>query len=207
VLYVSIIGHFCQLAFLTLVENHHIEKTYHGMVEYKDTETSKILYDMKTGYFRKDFIVFKNWDTYRSSDLFIAVIILYTLVLNLLNLHWSFYLGQAVVWRLFHTFGLGYVLHLQSKENWFTNHFIKNGYSKQYAFENWKGVYNLSLMMTHVAFFSAAVKYSELLFSFSGSELLKITFGLILLGVNMWSSVSTFEVLGEFGWFYGDFFH
>ncbi len=60
--------------------------------------------------------------------------------------------------------------------------------------------------MTHVAFLSAAVKYSELTFSFSGSELLKITFGLILLAVNMWSSVSTFEVLGEFGWFYGDFF-
>lgn len=28
----------------------------------------------------------------------------------------------------------------------------------------------------------------------------------VLLGINLWSSVSTFEVLGEFGWFYGDFF-
>lgn len=26
------------------------------------------------------------------------------------------------------------------------------------------------------------------------------------MGVNIWSSVSTFEVLGEYGWFFGDFF-
>lgn len=32
------------------------------------------------------------------------------------------------------------------------------------------------------------------------------TFGLLLIGINLWSSVSTFEVLGDFGWFYGDFF-
>jgi phosphatidylethanolamine N-methyltransferase len=28
----------------------------------------------------------------------------------------------------------------------------------------------------------------------------------MLIGVNIWSSVSTFEVLGEYGWFFGDFF-
>jgi len=36
--------------------------------------------------------------------------------------------------------------------------------------------------------------------------LLKQTFGIILFAINVWSSVSTFEVLGDFGWFYGDFF-
>jgi phosphatidylethanolamine N-methyltransferase len=61
-------------------------------------------------------------------------------------------------------------------------------------------------MMTHIAFFSAAVKFSEVTFSFSASEILKVTLGLILVALNLWSSVSTFEVLGEFGWFYGDFF-
>jgi len=28
----------------------------------------------------------------------------------------------------------------------------------------------------------------------------------VLILINVWSSTSTFEVLGEFGWFYGDFF-
>jgi phosphatidylethanolamine N-methyltransferase len=36
--------------------------------------------------------------------------------------------------------------------------------------------------------------------------LVKQTVGLVLIAVNIWSSVSVFEVLGEFGWFYGDFF-
>jgi phosphatidylethanolamine N-methyltransferase len=29
---------------------------------------------------------------------------------------------------------------------------------------------------------------------------------MLFMALNVWSSVSTFEVLGDFGWFYGDFF-
>jgi phosphatidylethanolamine N-methyltransferase len=93
VLYVSLFGHFCQLAFLSLVENPHIEKTYPTMVQNKDSETSKILYDLKTGYFRKDLIVFKNVDFFRSTDLFLLFILFYVLLLNLLNLHENFYIA------------------------------------------------------------------------------------------------------------------
>lgn len=71
-------------------------------------------------------------------------------------------------------------------------------------------IYNLSLVMTHVAFFCCALKFAELPDASSdylyGSFLLKQTGGLLLLALNVWSSVSVFEVLGEFGWFYGDFF-
>jgi phosphatidylethanolamine N-methyltransferase len=120
------------------------------MVEDKDPETRNILYDLKTGYFRKDLIVFKNLDPFRSSDLFIMVIAFYCLMLNVLNLHWGFYLGydlqlyvinlcsQAIAWRLVHSFGLGFILYLQSKDHYWTNHFLKNGFTKQFAFEQWK---------------------------------------------------------------------
>jgi len=59
----------------------------------------------------------------------------------------------------------------------------------------------LILAITHTSFICFAFKWARL-------ELHPIqdTFALFLIFVNMWSSVSTFEVLGEFGWFYGDFF-
>ncbi len=63
------------------------------MVQDKNSEASKILYDLKTGYFRKDLIVFKNVDFFRSTDLFLVFIIIYVLLLNLLNLHEYFYIA------------------------------------------------------------------------------------------------------------------
>mmetsp|Transcript_27502 Transcript_27502/g.38785 ORF Transcript_27502/g.38785 Transcript_27502/m.38785 type:complete len:650 (-) Transcript_27502:29-1978(-) len=210
VLYVSLFGHFCQLAFLSLVENPHIEKTYPGSVKDHDqtniAERNRILYDLQTGYFRKDLIVFKNFDPLRSSDLFVFIIIFYTLLLQFANLPQWFYFGHALLWRLVHSGGLGYVLYQQSQNQWWSAHFTKLGYSKQFAFENWCKVYNLSLVMTHVTFFCCALKYTTWDFTFYGQVLLKQTLALILIMVNIWSSVSTFEVLGDFGWFFGDFF-
>jgi len=191
-----------------LVENPHIEKTYPGMVEDRESEKNKILYDLDAGYFRRDLIVFKNLDLFRSSDLFMVVILFYSFLLNLLNMPYAFYVGQVIVWRFIHSFGLGYVLYMQSTTKWYTNQFAAKGYDKRYAFENWKRIFNLSLVMTHWVFFCCALKFATLDLSvmLQSHMLLKQTFGVILLALNIWSSVSTFEVLGDFGWFYGDFF-
>jgi len=62
--------------------------------------------------------------------------------------------------------------------------------------------------MTHWVFFCCVLKFGNFNFEamFQGHMLVKQTFGIILFVINVWSSVSTFEVLGDFGWFYGDFF-
>lgn len=39
-----------------------------------------------------------------------------------------------------------------------------------------------------------------------GTTLLRHTFGLAFIGLHIWTSVSIYEVLGDYGWFYGDFF-
>lgn len=208
VLLASLFGHFCQLAFLQFAENPHIEKTYPGAIENPlSQESKKILYDHQVGYFRRDLIVFKNLDIFRSSDLFMVIIIFYCLFLNCLNLHWSFYVIQAVFWRVIHSLGLGLILYYQGKQKFWTNHFLKLGYSKQYAFENWKRIYNLSTVMTHVVFGCCALKFWSFNFHIYGFfMLLKETAGLLLIALNVYSSLSTYQVLGEFGWFYGDFF-
>jgi len=135
------------------------------------------------------------------------VVLCYSFLLNLLNMPYYFYVGQVLIWRCIHSFGLGYILYLQSTTKWWTNHYDRRGYDKRNAFENWKRIYNLSLVMTHWVFFCCALKFANWdLSMLQGSMLLKQTFGLILMALNVWSSVSTFEVLGDFGWFYGDFF-
>jgi len=210
VFYLSLFAHALQLSFLALVETPHIEKTYGVMVS--DPEIPKGSYH---SYFRKDLIVFQNFSILRSSDVFMLVIIIYSVVLHLMNLNPWFYVGHAIVWRLWHSGINGYLLYIQSKEKWWTNLFARFGSNNQQAFEEWKRLFNMSLTMTYVTFLSASLKYlswSEIPFlEFYGSStfynaLIRITIGFILIAINVWTSVSTFEILGEFGWFYGDFF-
>eukprot|EP01121_Diplochlamys_sp_Union-15-3_P008041 TRINITY_DN2101_c0_g2_i3.p1 TRINITY_DN2101_c0_g2~~TRINITY_DN2101_c0_g2_i3.p1 ORF type:complete len:397 (-),score=53.40 TRINITY_DN2101_c0_g2_i3:91-1221(-) len=202
VLYVSLFGHFCQLLFLGIVENPHIEKTYGDMVNDKDD-----INPAQTGYFRKDLIVFKNINLLRSSDLFMIVIIAYNAQFFFFSVTSAFYVWQVVVWRVIHNVVLGYILYLQGTRRWWTNKFTKMGFSKTEAFEEWKRIYNLSLTINHIVFFVCALKFTELSWEdVTTSYLIKQTLGLCLVALNVWSSVSTYEVLGEFGWFYGDFF-
>eukprot|EP01116_Phalansterium_solitarium_P021730 TRINITY_DN6889_c0_g1_i3.p1 TRINITY_DN6889_c0_g1~~TRINITY_DN6889_c0_g1_i3.p1 ORF type:complete len:722 (-),score=265.98 TRINITY_DN6889_c0_g1_i3:333-2498(-) len=205
VLYVSFFAHFAQIVFLNCVETPHIDKIYPGSVRDESEDDRKILYDMQTGYFRKDLIVFARFDWCRAADLFSVVVLFYMVLLNMLNLNPVFYVAQALVLRGIHSVGLGYVLHLQSTRQFWTEHFLKRNFNRQYAFEQWKTVYNLSLMMTNVAFVMCALKFGTFTFS-ADFSIFKQAFGILLICINVWSSVSTYEVLGDFGWFYGDFF-
>eukprot|EP01102_Stenamoeba_stenopodia_P009549 TRINITY_DN2829_c0_g1_i1.p1 TRINITY_DN2829_c0_g1~~TRINITY_DN2829_c0_g1_i1.p1 ORF type:complete len:753 (-),score=210.08 TRINITY_DN2829_c0_g1_i1:210-2468(-) len=209
IFYVSLIAHFCQLAFLALVENPHIKKTYPDLIEEQDPLKRTILYEQSDAYFRRDLIVFKNFDPWRSSDIFMALIIAYSSVLTFCNLNPAFYVMQVIFWRVIHSFGLGYILLKQSNNKLWVLSFLRRGATKQEAFENWKRIYNLSLTLTWVSFISCAIAFMELPdFSFYSWEkfVTKLLCGGVLCAINLWSSVSTFETLGEFGWFYGDFF-
>jgi len=134
------------------------------------------------------------------------MIIVYNITLLLLKVDTSFYILQVIFWRIFHTGGLGSILFFQWKKNYWIEKFLKIGLSKQEAFEEWKRIFNLSLTMNYVVFVCCAIRITNLDLSDPGALLLKLTFGLILIGIHVWSSVSTFEVVGELGWFYGDYF-
>ncbi|KAN0018798.1 hypothetical protein ACTFIU_008731 [Dictyostelium citrinum] len=202
VLYVSLFAHFCQLIFLVLVEDPHIQKTYPEIVEDPHITREKV----KT-YFGHDLVVVKNFQFLRAADLFTLLIVIYTLALNLLSLPTWFHIVQAIFWRCVLSFGLGWVLRLQSNQQWWTNKYQSVlGKDKFISFENWKNIYNLCLIMAHISFTSCFFKYVQIDFNFFGSIFWRQILGLMLILINLWSSFSTFEVLGEFGWFYGDFF-
>eukprot|EP01133_Synstelium_polycarpum_P007287 gene7287-8469_t len=201
VLYVSLFAHLCQLVFLVVVEDPHIQKTYPEIVEDPFVRKEKI-----SNYFKHDLIVIKNFFFLRSGDLFTLLIILYTLVLNFISLPLWFYVCQAVFWRFCLSFGVGLVLSLQSNSQWWTNKFQEINLDRHSAFENWKSIYNLCLIMTHLSFTCCFLQVAEIDLNFFGSIFWRQIAGILLILINVWSSLSTFEVLGEFGWFYGDFF-
>ncbi|KAF9585045.1 phosphatidylethanolamine N-methyltransferase [Lunasporangiospora selenospora] len=169
--------------------------------------------DVYSTYFRRDLIVFKNFDIFRSTDIFVAMIIFYaTLVPLLVSNTGPRFLNflmvlQALVWRVFHSYILGAVLKQQSVNKFYTKHFIKHGGTALDAFQSWKSIFNLSNSMTYATFFLAAFKMYSIPDDWTyGTVLLRHVLGFALIALHIWASVSVFEVLGDFGWFYGDFF-
>ncbi|EIM80188.1 uncharacterized protein STEHIDRAFT_126160 [Stereum hirsutum FP-91666 SS1] len=75
------------------------------------------------------------------------------------------------------------------------------------AFMNWKVVYNLSMCMTYASFLGLVWNTYRLPVDWTeGDELLRHVMGVALVAFHMWAAKESFEVLGVFGWFYGDFF-
>ncbi|ORX60539.1 hypothetical protein DM01DRAFT_1404787 [Hesseltinella vesiculosa] len=222
VLFVSLAAHMLQFAFLIYVENPHIEKTYNPPTAPKRQTPSKVVAeddkddaqvdaeDLSTTYFRRDLIVFKNIDFFRSTDLVSIMIMAYAVLLPLLlpqraGIIVAF--AQALFWRIAHSYGLGALLSSQSQRKFFTRHFVKWGGGVQEAFQNWKSIYNLSLCMTYISFIVAAWKMYSLPMDWTyGTTLLRHTLGVSFIALHVWTSASIYEALGDFGWFYGDFF-
>ncbi|CAG8496684.1 15591_t:CDS:10 [Funneliformis mosseae] len=212
VLFVSLAAHAAQFAFLTFVENPHIDKTYNPPislnarlskqiteeVDKSPTPTHKKLStpnkihptlpdlsNTSSYHFRRDLIIFKNFDLFRSNDLFVILVIFYAAIIPLFIVRASD----------------------NSKNKFLTKHYIKFGGTVGEAFSNWKSIYNLSLCMTYVTFLTAAWKMYYFPEDWTyGMVLLRHTLGILLIALHIWTSVSVFEVLGDFGWFYGDFF-
>ncbi|CAG8689792.1 368_t:CDS:2, partial [Cetraspora pellucida] len=230
VLFVSLAAHALQLAFLSFVENPHIDKTYNPPTPLNAKLTKLAIPNTNASNdtiqpsipdlsltlshrFRRDLIVFKNFDPLRSNDLFVVIIIVYATIIPLLIAGASdkfvkiFFFIQCVAWRIFHSYILGAILYYQSKEKFLTKHYIKFGGTVGDAFVNWKSIYNLSLCMTYATFICAAWKMYYFPKDWTyGMVLLRHTFGALLIALHIWASVSVFEGLGDFGWFYGDFF-
>ncbi|KAI8143674.1 phospholipid methyltransferase-domain-containing protein [Fennellomyces sp. T-0311] len=229
VLFVSIAAHALQFAFLVYVETPHIDKTYNpptlpkrqpvaGVPATSDEDAHDInstldkdaTRDFYSYYFRRDLIVFKNFDLCRSTDLASAALMIYSVLTPFViggKAGVTFAIGQAVFWRIFHSYGLGGLLRAQSKNKFFTRHFVKWGGGVEQAFANWKSIYNLSLCMTYITFFVACWEMYSLPNNWTyGTTLLRHTLGLGFISLHIWTSVSIYEVLGDYGWFYGDFF-
>lgn len=169
VLFGSIVAHALQFAFLILVETPRkfwfpllhkkkkiltflkidIDKIYNppATIKRQTAVSTNDTLDQKTGaefysnYFRRDLIVFKNFDLFRSTDLVAALIMIYAIITPLLvpgKTGIFIAIAQAFFWRAIHSLGTGAILQSQSNNKFFTRHFIKWGGGVQEAFQNWK---------------------------------------------------------------------
>ncbi|KAH8728612.1 phosphatidylethanolamine N-methyltransferase [Phaeosphaeriaceae sp. PMI808] len=233
VLFISIIAHAAQFAFLTLVEEPHIQKTYNpppprrtrhnsdrrGQEDRPSTAHSDTpfadggaIYDSVRQPAPTHHIVGPhNTDFHRSIDVTVVLLSFYTFCLATLTPNTfavrSLLCINAFIWRLWYVLGLGYILDRQSKKKNWTRHFIKHGDSKEEAWRQWKSLYHLSMTMCHASFAAAVWKMYTLPPDwFLGLTLLRHVLGVGLLALQLWTSSSIYESLGEFGWFCGDFF-
>ncbi|KAJ9094313.1 hypothetical protein QFC19_007998 [Naganishia cerealis] len=207
-------------------------------------------------YLQKPVVIFSNIDMFRSNDFLFVLLIAYAVLPNAFGkfitlrpaLRLTLYYFHALLWRLFHSFGLGLLLRAQSKSRWMVRHFLKhyhyatgssataanasNGQrmpgrrrvslavrygmdtteddvqaATKDAFDNWKVIYNTSLVMTYISFGCLAWKIYSIPSDWTvGGQLLRHTLGFLLIALHLWSAASSYEVLGDFGWLYSDFF-
>ncbi|KAL5478753.1 CHO2 [Sanghuangporus weigelae] len=180
-------------------------------------------HDLLNRFFRKDLILFHNFDLLRASDFTTLLVVFYAVVFTLLpplstNSRVALHFTHALLWRIYHTFVLGSLLKAQSNSKFLVRHYLKHYYypdsmlasgqgAVQDAFTNWKALYNLSMLMTYTSFGALAWKTYQYPDEWiAGNQLLRHTLGAFLILLHGWAARESYEVLGVFGWFFGDFF-
>jgi phosphatidylethanolamine N-methyltransferase len=232
VLFISMIAHAAQILFLMIVEQPHINKTYnppsprrtrqssagHGQQDRPTTSQSDVTfadshgvtYDSVTPALMHHPVGPRSTDFHRSIDVVVVLLSFYMLCMATLTQDTfavrSFLVVHAFLWRLWYSIGLGYILDRQSKKKNWTRHFIKHGDTKESAWRQWKSLYHLSMTMCHASLAAAAWKmYSLPPDWFYGLTLLRHVLGTALIALQMWTAMSIYDSLGEFGWYCGDF--
>ena len=233
VLFISIIAHVAQFAFLVAVENPHIEKTYNpppkrkreptllyeNSFSPKASESTESLQDQQTNAeAQKDspspvhnLVGFQNLDLFRVPDCVVIILPAYVAILALSTpttpLWQAAFVLHALVWRVWYHLGLGLILDQQSRHKMWTRHFLKYGEPVSEAWRQWKGMHHISMIMSNTAFIAACWKMYAVPADWNyGLVLLKHVLGASLVALQLWTAVSVYESLGEFGWFCGDFF-
>ncbi|KAF2829514.1 phosphatidylethanolamine N-methyltransferase [Ophiobolus disseminans] len=231
VLFISIIAHAAQFAFLILVETPHIDKTYNAPPPRRTRHNSEklahedrpstsqsdahfadggALYDSVRRPAPMHHIVGPlNTDFHRSIDVTVVLLSFYMFCLaTLIPSTFAILLFiNAMAWRLWYALGLGYILDRQSKKKNWTRHFIKYGDTKEEAWRQWKSLYYLSMTMCHASLGAAAWKmYSLPADWYLGLTLLRHVLGVALIALQLWTAMSIYDSLGEFGFLCGDFF-
>ena len=153
----------------------------------------------------------QNVDFFRVTDVSVILIqlLMYTVAfLTPSNFTWqAFFVLSATIWRIWYSIGIGAILERQSTKKRWTRHFIKYGESTEEAWRQWKGIYHLSMTMCYTSFICATWKMYHLPEDWTyGMTLLRHVIGLAAIALQVWTVTSIYESLGEFGWFFGDFF-
>jgi phosphatidylethanolamine N-methyltransferase len=230
VLFISIIAHAAQFAFLVWVETPHIDRTYSSPPPRRQvntpprtasgqrpppsrTDTTEVWPTVGSNQppATHNLIGLKNIDLYRTTDSSIIIIQCLAMALTILSpstpVVRALFIIAAVICRIWYSIGIGFLLNRQSNKKRWTRHFLKYGESTWEAWRQWKGIYHLSMTMCYATLIAAAWKSYCFPDDWNSSLVLfRHVIGGGLIALQIWVAASVYEQLGEFGWFFGDFF-
>lgn len=218
VLFISIAAHLAQLAFLVVVENPHIEKTYNPPTPRPRSDSDQEPNSQPVGGVDREALApvhnilgLSNIDLFRSTDYSVILASVYVAILALATpfspTYQFLFFVHAMLWRLWYCIGIGILLTQQSNKKMITRHFVKYGESPEEAWRQWKGMYHFSMTLSVASFAAVCWKMYSLPEDWAhGWVLLRHVIGVSLIALQIWTFVSVYDSLGEFGWFYGDFF-
>ena len=208
VLTLTMISHSLQLCFLAYCEEPHILRTYG--VEFPKTKRSH----------QDNILIIKNFDPFRASDWSIVLIFIMYVNMTIIGggvlgmqpkVSEHIFLLNAIVSTVIGRSALMVLLYMQGKTKFWTRHFKSKNLTREDAFKEWKRLQNLLESVINISF----MMFFWRVFQFPNSHVIEsnvwfyvsiMMTALMLMFLSYWSATESYNALGDFGWFYGDFF-
>lgn len=215
VLVVAVFGHFLQMVFLHYIENPHIDKVYGPLPNELSLLQLLKLKDLTHFDNAKPLVGLANFSVLRASDVINAINVLtYAVLIPLLAVQSSASAGRVlfyltVVVKTAECVGVNTVLLLQSRLKYFTKWYLANNVPVEHSLSNFAIFYNSLVTFTYAAFFGMnlyAVLCEPLVLFGPEYFYLRVFLGVMLIFTQAWINASIIDLIGYFGWFYGDFF-
>lgn len=210
VLLTAIFGHFLQMIFLHYIENPHIDKIYGPSKNEINLIKILKLKDLKNFDNLKPLVGLYNFNWMRASDVINLVLSLtYGLIIPVFAKSLKLLFVLTVATKLFESLSINILLILQSQFKFFTKWSLSNDIPIEKSLNNWAVLYNSLINLTYSSLFGLNLGY---FLQGTGSSLvtdyfyLRLFLGLCLIYTQSWINLSIIDLIGYFGWFYGDFF-
>jgi len=200
-----LVFHFSQLLFLVIVESPHVELLY-------GKDNSQILASGRFLPRLPSFDIFNGYDVnlVLMNCFFVLGIRFGSSPHGPLDDD-AFFLANAVFWRALAFSVEASILVRQERSKFWTKRFLSKGHTKVEAFDSWKRLVTVFSSLQYISFVLAALRVMWFPDTWWGmcsnaQFISQIMLSFILFMVSLWSNISCFEVLGSYGWFFGDFF-
>jgi phospholipid N-methyltransferase len=119
--------------------------------------------------------------------------------------HDTFFVYNAVFWRMVY-FLVKYPVLMKQRSGWWTNIFVERGQSAEDGFFSWMRILVIFEALSHTSVVVAAFRVFWIPDTISTFYMLRIGFAFLLGFIAICTMLNCFAELGEFGWYYGDFF-
>lgn len=211
VLAIAIFGHFLQMVFLHYIENPHIDKIYGPSKNEINLIKILKLKDLKNFDNLKPLVGLYNFNWLRASDVVNLVLVTtYGIVIPVVSKSITRLLVLTIAMKLFESISINALLILQSHSKHFTKWCLANDIPVEKSLNNWAIMYNSLINLTYSSLFGLNLIYyldpTQHKLLFVDWYYLRILLGLALIFTQTWINASIIDLIGYFGWFYGDFF-